>query len=169
MTGATPRGPGDPSAFGPGFAAVACGPGLGAGAFVPGVGWTATWIWDGAPGVTTACGTGCALIGAAVASIADGCGAGVTGCGFAAWVGTGAGVRGADVTTAVGFGNGAVVGGALMLTAATRAGTEVGTAAAIGAGVTEICACVGSGLGAAELSGAGVGFGGPFGLFFASS
>ncbi len=56
-----------------------------------------------------------------------------------------------------------------MLTAATFAGAVVGTAAASGAGVTTICAWVGTGLGADELTGAGVGFGGAVGANFASS
>jgi hypothetical protein len=117
--------------------------------------------------VTTAC--GCAAIGAAVASNADGCGAGVTSGGFGDAVACGCGVREAALGTTLGFGNGAAVGGALMLTAAMRAGTLVGTVAGIGAGLTAISACVGKGFGTAELSGAGVGFGGPLGEFFASS
>jgi hypothetical protein len=90
------------------------------------------------PGVTTAC--GCATIGAAVASRAEGCGAGVTSCGLGVALASGSGVRAATVGAAVGFGAGAVVGGAFMLTAAMRAGTLVGTAAGIGAGVTAISA-----------------------------
>jgi hypothetical protein len=73
------------------------------------------------------------------------------------------------VGIALGFGCGAAVGGALTLTATTFAGTLVGTAAAMGAGVTAICAWVGMGFGADELTGAGVGFGGAVGANFASS
>lgn len=56
-----------------------------------------------------------------------------------------------------------------MLTAATFAGALVGTAAGNGAGVTAIWACVGTGFGAEELTGAGVGFGAAVGANFASS
>lgn len=108
-------------------------------------------------------------MGAALASNADGSGAGVTSCARGAAVGTGCGFFGAAVGAALGFGTGAAVGGALMFAAMTVAGIAVATAGGIVAGVTAISACVGTGFGASELSGAGVGFGGPFGLFFASS
>jgi len=125
-------------------------------------------ICDGLPGVTSGCGVDAAISGAAVATKADGSGAGVTGAALGGAVGNGWRV-GRAVGTALGFGSGAAVGGAFTLTATTLAGTLVGTAAAIGAGVTAICACVGTGFGAAELTGAGVGLGGAVGANFASS
>src|SRR5581483_12195082 len=77
LTGATPLGPGDPSAFGPGLGALPCetevcgsrvGPGLG----TPGVGLricTCVVV----PGVTTGCGVTRAISGANVACGAFGC------------------------------------------------------------------------------------------------
>jgi hypothetical protein len=118
--------------------------------------------------VTNGWGVEAAIRGAAVASSADGCGAGVEGGAFGAAVGNGA-LVGSDVGTALGLGAGTAVGGALMLAATTLAGTLVGAAAAIGAGVTAICCWVGIGFGAAVLTGAGVGFGGAVGANFASS
>ena len=155
---ATALGPGDPSAVGPGLAAPPCcvegagkrvGPGLG----TPGVGFRIC-TWDDKPGVTTACGVAWAISGANVATGALGC----------AIFGTG---------RAVGAAVGACVGGAVAGTrtvaATTLAGTVVGTAATTGIGVRLISGCVGCGFGAAEASGAGVGFGGAVGANLASS
>ncbi len=155
---ATAFGPGDPRALGPGLAAPPCcvegagkrvGPGLG----TPGVGFR-TCICDDKPGVTTACGVACAISGANVAAGALGC----------STFGSGRAV-GAEVGACVG----GAVGGARTVAATTLAGTLVGTAAMIGIGVRLISGCVGCGLGAADASGAGVGFGGAVGANLASS
>lgn len=69
----------------------------------------------------------------------------------------------------LGAGVGAVVGGALMLTETICEGTLVGATGSSGAGLTAKTACVGIGFGARLFSGAGVGFGGAFGLNFESS
>lgn len=83
--------------------------------------------------------------------------------------GCGTGVAGLAVGAALGRGDGAAVGGALIVTATVVAGTLVGTCAGMGAGETAMTACVGIGLGASELTGAGVGFGGAVGANFESS
>jgi hypothetical protein len=56
-----------------------------------------------------------------------------------------------------------------MFTATVLAGAVVGWGGVMGAGVTEIGACVGSGFGSEELTGAGVGLGGAVGANLASS
>lgn len=107
------------------------------------------------PGVASGAGEAAiALIGAAVTAITDGSGSGVAACGLGA---------------TLGLGSGAAVGGTRMETAMVLAGALVGTSAGMGAGETAITACVGTGLGADELSGAGVGFGGAVGAKCESS
>lgn len=79
---------------------------------------------------------------------------------------------GAAVGATVGRGRGvgAAVGGTRIVAARIAAvGTLVGTATGSGAGETAITACVGTGFGASEAAGAGVGFGGAVGANFASS
>ena len=79
-------------------------------------------------------------------------------------------MRGACVGATLGFGTGAVVGGTRIAAAMTAAvGTLVGTVSGSGAGDTARIACVGTGFGASELSGAGVGFGGAVGANLAST
>jgi hypothetical protein len=158
FTGVAPCGPGEPRALGPGVGAVPLpGVACGCGIFMRE---TVAAVANGL-GVETACN------GASVAEIDDGAGAGVTGAACGAAVGSGFCV-GATVGAAEGLG-GAAVGGTFMLAAMTLAGALVGAAGGIGAGVTANCACVGDGLGAEELTGAGVGFGGAVGAFFANS
>ena len=97
-------------------------------------------------------------------------GIGVAGCAFGAAVGCAGCLVGAAVGAAVGLGSGAAVGGTFRLTAVVVSGTLVGTAAAIGAAETAICAgAVGAGIGGIVLTGAGVGFGGAVGANFESS
>ncbi len=129
--------------FGPGEGAVPCCGGA-----------LAIFTCDTTPGVATGTADANASMGAAVTAIADG---------------SGAGVRGTCVATADGLGEGADVGGTLIATAIVDAGALVGTCSGSGAAVTEITACVGTGLGASEFTGAGVGFGGAVGANFASS
>jgi pyruvate kinase len=109
------------------------------------------------------------VIGGAVTAMTEGCGCGVAGGAVGALVGCGCGVRGACVGATLGLGEGAAVGGTFIVTATVLAGAAVGTCSGSGAGETAITACVGIGFGAAELSGAGVGFGGAVGANFASS
>ncbi len=99
--------------------------------------------------------------------MAEGSGSGVL-TAFGAVVGTGR-ADGAEVGTVLAFGCGAAVGGTFTATAKMFAGALVGTIGGSGAGETAICACVGTGLGAAELTGAGVGLGGAVGANFANS
>jgi hypothetical protein len=144
-----PCGPAEPTGFGPGVGAVPrCAVGCGRGAI---------FTWETEPGVTSGTGEAIATTGAAVTATA---------------LGSGTGVAGGAVGAAVGFGRGvgAAVGGT-RIDAATYAavGTLVGTVTGSGAGETAITACVGTGFGASELTGAGVGFGGAVGANFASS
>jgi hypothetical protein len=125
FTGVSPRGPGEPTAFGAGVTAaprpgVACGRGI--------VGRDRLAAVAKGRGVETACS------GASVAAITDGAGAGVTGAACGAEVGSGFCV-GATVGAAEGFG-GAAVGGTFILAATMLAGALVGAAGGIGAGVT---------------------------------
>ncbi len=108
-------------------------------------------------------------MGAALTAMTDGSGSGVAGGIVGAKVACGLGVWGACVGATLGFGTGAAVGGTFIDTATVVAGAAVGTCSGIGAGETAITACVGMGLGALELSGAGVGFGGAVGANFESS
>lgn len=158
LTGETPLGPGEPIGFGPGVAAVPCCCGLGC----------ATLTCETMPGVATGAGDA-AAIGIGLTTMADGCGMGVAGLAVGAALRIGCGVRGAWLGTALGRGDGAAVGGALIVTATVVAGAVVGTCAGIGAGETAMTACVGTGFGASELTGAGVGFGGAVGANFESS
>ncbi len=70
----------------------------------------------------------------------------------------------------VGTGRGAAVGGTFVVTATAAAvGTLLGTDGGNGTGEATIASCVGCGLGAADASGAGVGFGGAVGANAESS
>jgi hypothetical protein len=118
------------------------------------LGAAAIFTVDGAPAVAAGTGVASAAMGAAVTWMTEG---------------SGRGVCGVSVGTILGLGEGAAVGGTFIVAATVVAGAAVGTCSGIGAGEAAITACVGSGLGALELTGAGVGFGGAVGANFASS